>query len=382
MVRFPFSLFSKRSVSAFLEIGNSSVAGMIISVSGTEKKILYFKRMEIEPPTVGEPDFGKIFDALLTIARDLLRDMRTVSGHSPQHIYCSLSSPWYSAVVHHAEGGQDKDFKVEEKTVDMLIDSEIKALVGHIEKNKQTGREETEVMDARAVRIRLNGYDTPDPYGKIAHNVEIQILAVMASKHILESIEKTTRTIFPKARISFNSFTLLGFLALRNMWPAVKDFLLIDVTAEATDIVCCRDNGIVASVVLPVGKRTLLSEDKPVALEKTKKTAPSPAYNAPTEFSSLFQGAVKEFSATLPVPAHVFLVAHPSIAPQVSQEITEAGKNGDTPLMGEGFEITILTEPMFTPFFSSARGLSPDIFILLGALGFNALDRPGGQLTH
>lgn len=377
MARFPFSFFSKHEVSAFLEIGNGSVAGMILSSEGKEKKILYFKRAEIEPPTSGTPDFEKVFERILTLTRDLLRDMRASSRYAPRHIYCSLSSPWYSAVVHHAQGGQDKDFKVEEKTVDILINSEIKALVGHIEKNKQTGREETEVMDARAVRIRLNGYDTPNPYGKIARTVDIQILAVMASKHILESVEKAIQTIFPKTRISFNSFTLLGFLALRNMWPAVKDFLLIDITAEATDIVCCRDNGISASVVFPIGKRAFMGVEDQGVVEKNKTpTRASAPVAVSVEWRSALQNAIKDFSSALPVPGRVFLLAHSSIALDVSKEIVEAGKSGDIPLMGEGFEVTILTEAMFAPFFSSPRGTSPDVFILAEALGFHTLGRP------
>ena len=108
------------------------------------------------------------------------------------------------------------------------------------------------------VEIKLDGYKTNNPYDKSASEVEISLFLSMAPSDILDEIEDTVEKHFYIKQIDFHSFTLVSFSAIRDMYERVSNFLLLDITAEVTDVSIIKKGNILKTASFPIGKSSLI----------------------------------------------------------------------------------------------------------------------------
>ncbi len=97
----------------------------------------------------------------------------------------------------------------------------------------------------------LNGYDIPDPIGKKVNRAEVVILSSTLERDATEQIQKRVRRLYHTHAIGFIGFAPAAYAALRDLYPHERDFLILDVTNENTNLAFVRHGLLVDVGTLP-----------------------------------------------------------------------------------------------------------------------------------
>lgn len=391
-----------------LDIGSSSVGGAIAYYRTTgEMCILYSTRKQIDIPKNYKTD--QVFACMLVALGDVLSDILIHSEALIDSFYCSLASPWYSATIQTIHIEQEKPVEVTARVIDMLVGTEIKSFKSLIRsQDHELGA--LEVVDAHTIQMKLNGYETSNPYNKTAQTIEAVLFISLARKKILDAVQTSILKLFPQHDISFSAFPLAAFSVTRDMFEDVHNFLFIDVMGECTDISLVKQNAIRKISSFPKGKNffiryiakklhTTSEEVQTLFNLENKKTSKAPhtsVFNttlaqAIEEWSTSFTASLEKFSDELSIPSKIFFVAHPDIAPFIEKAFQKSNLTGIM-LVGSAFHTKYLKADIFEAFCASPRHIKKDPFLAINALFYqkileNKHEKAGGgeyygRFTH
>ena len=104
--------------------------------------------------------------------------------------------------------------------------------------------------------VSLNGYPIEDPIGKRSRSVEMHMAISLSPKLCLEKIRKILSNTFHHIPVSFASFSICSYLAVRERYVTPDSYLLLDIGGEVTDVAIITKGILKASLSFPFGKRT------------------------------------------------------------------------------------------------------------------------------
>jgi hypothetical protein len=291
----PFFLLNKKNKKEtvlILDIGSGSVAGSIVEfIIGEAPKIIYVKRVPVKliKSLSGHRFKKEMLKSLGIVLKDLNKNGLTYLEKSPRDnikkVYCSLASPWFVSETKTVNIKKDKPFLITEKFIsDFLAKEEKDFENSNLSKHGSGRSSHSEVIERKLIDIKLNGYKTEEPLGKKVSQFDVSILFSMSQEDILNSIEETVSRYFYIEDFNFNSFTLVSFSAIRDMYKSVKSFLFLDITAEVTDVSLVKNGNILETMSFPLGKNSVIRE-----ISKKLKTTPEEAHSS---FRLLFSGSL------------------------------------------------------------------------------------------
>jgi cell division ATPase FtsA len=167
-------------------------------------------------------------------------------------VFCILGSPWYKAEIKNTKIKEKKPFTISSKIISNILDEESKKF---IEPNN-------ELIEKSAIQILLNGYNIDNPYGKEASTVDTTLFLSTMSDEVQEKVTDLLETIFVSSNISFNTFALSSFSAVRDIFKTEKNFLLLDISGETTDITLVRGETIKKIASFKLGKNFFIRKVK------------------------------------------------------------------------------------------------------------------------
>ncbi len=253
-----FSLFQnkkKENTIIILDIGSASIGSAVVLIKdGKMPTVLYSIRERIEIKS--DVDFSRFISLMLSTLESVLVKMSKEYEVSSKNIFCILSSPWYTASTHFINIKREEQFVVTHKIIDDCVDKELSAMSSNIKEEKNIVEGVLKVIDVKNIQVKLNGYETDQPYNKKAESVEIALFASMGSEKIIKIIEDKVLKAFhytPK----FSSFSLASFVAIRDIFNE-SNFLFIDVTGEVTDISMIKNNVLLKNSAFTIGENFLI----------------------------------------------------------------------------------------------------------------------------
>jgi hypothetical protein len=239
------SLFSRSSkVSVIFDIGNGSIGAALVALPDAGEKnkqatIIYTYREPITFITNPTPQ---------NLAVSMLRLLKSVSTHLQkngfaylarglfgrqkiQNVYCVFAAPWSQSATSVIDIKKRRPTLVTQSMIEEIIASS--ALSAESVGPADTART---VIEKKIVSVNLNGYDIVEPIGKKATEIEITAFSSSVAAPIIKKTEEIIRSLFHFKDISFFSYALASWVASRNIFPAIGDFLFFDVSGEATEI--------------------------------------------------------------------------------------------------------------------------------------------------
>lgn len=236
------------SVSLIVDIGSSSVGAALVSPS--EKavpKILFSNRL----PVISQNSSEKVRSlvAIITVAESV---MNTVAAQrlSVNKCHIFFSSPWYASEVKILKTEYDVPKLITHAIVDELAKDAQKKVTEELSSKG-------EIVEHRIIQTRLNGYSTSNPYNKKAKSLEIAFFASFIEKDVLESIRRVVDKHFHIRHNEISSFSLAAFSAITAILPVEKDFLIVDIRGEVTDLSLITDGTLIKNLSFPLGKSAL-----------------------------------------------------------------------------------------------------------------------------
>jgi len=258
---FLFSSGKKEKLIAIFDIGSGSVGGALARIPLDDKSgktiptILKTVRTEIIPRDVF--DFKLFLKDMVNALNATATSLYNKKIGAPDEIVCVLASPWYLSETRTIKMTKEKSFVFTKHLADELIQKEILNLTD-LYKNKYRDQESgmPQMIEQHTMSVSLNGYAVDDPLGKKCQSLEMNMIISLAPKMCLDKIKETLLKTFHHKDISFSSFTVATFLAIRDKYVGPDSYLLLDISGEITDVGIVTKGVLRSMLSFPFGKRT------------------------------------------------------------------------------------------------------------------------------
>jgi hypothetical protein len=265
--RVMFSFFSPKSeLGIVFHIGSSSIgAGLIRLKKGEIPHIIYSLREDIPFHEKIEPEkfLADMADTLkkvnLRVAKEGIVHLKFTEFGSLKikHVYYVFASPWSVTQTKVATIKKTEGFVLTKEMVDHIVEEQ-----EHIFEKETLGREDLgdrlTAIEKRVIQIKLNGYETADPFGKRTESADISLFVSLIPKSVLDKVFDISMTTYhPKDTNAF-SFPLASFSTIRDVFGSMKDFMFIDIGGELSDLSVVKDGLILETTSFPLGRHFLV----------------------------------------------------------------------------------------------------------------------------
>jgi len=260
-MEFPFFNNRRESESLVLliDVGSASIGASLARIEkGQHPHILTSIREDISFQEVISSH--RFMNAMSHSLDKALRNIqkKTKNFGNPAHIFCTLSSPWFILKTRSISITRDEEFEITPEEISNIINSDIEHLKEELKETLPPS--DMRIVEKKIIQIRLNGYEVKNPYKQKTSRVEISAIVGVSSQKVVENIEKRIKSFFHSKSIHFGAFPIAAFSVIRDIFPAEKNFLFLDVTGEATDVSLVNNNILVETSSFPLGRNFFIRE--------------------------------------------------------------------------------------------------------------------------
>ena len=170
------------------------------------------------------------------------------------------------------------------------------------------------------IAILLNGYEISKPFGKKATRAELIILSSLLDTTVAKAVENTLRKTYHTHALTMTAFAPAAYSVFRDIYPHEKDFLILDISGEATDVIFVKHGLLVnvTSISHGVGElmrsslragRTEPQDDNSLMDPARNVRFESRMEESEKEWLGKIQTTLQEFAAGHALPRTLFMLA-------------------------------------------------------------------------
>ena len=268
---------NKEHLVVLIDIGSASVGGALILINKkSNPKIVYSVRrdMAFQKKLDFDRFHSSMLESLVYVVGDLEKNglphlkFTHLGSLTPEKVECTFSSPWFASQTRIIKQKDNKEIKITEDYLEKIIEKEVNIFKESKEVEVKIRDTDTLVIEKQTQQILLNGYETQNPYGKIAKEIEIALLISVALNDVVKDVTGKIMKVFSVENISFNTFPSVFFNIVRSELSAPDEFILVDISGELTDVSVVRNNVLINTSTFPAGKKNIIRE-----LSKKLKTS-------------------------------------------------------------------------------------------------------------
>ncbi len=263
---------------AIIDIGSANVGGAIAELDKNSNQnktqcanLKYTTRhpLSITDNLTFKTFIKEIFEALDRVLIDIKKEEPTI-----KQVVVFLASPFCLAQTKIIDLQKDQPFVVTKNLVNELMIGEAKKfMANHKQLYVDLLDDQTIVLENALMQIKLNGYETHQPYGKKSSTVVMaQHLSIM-SQILTNKLKDLITQKLKLSNIIFHSTTFATFNTLRDIIQK-PNFLIIDISGELTDLLVSVDGYLSSTLTFPVGRNFLIK-----GLAKKLNTTTEEAYS-------------------------------------------------------------------------------------------------------
>jgi len=384
----------KDEIIAILDIGSGSVGGALVSYPiNKNPKILY----SVRAPIIFYDKFNyeRFFKSTLLTIKKILQILynESLKTGNPKQIFYILAAPWYVSQSKNIVFEDSNTFLTTREKIDTIIADQVKNLkikINTVYENFTNDNMRT--IEINNLQIKLNGYKTNAPYNKKINKLEANLYLSVSTQEILQSFQQITKNIFGTNRIFFNSFSLATFITMRDLYSEKQNFLLIDISGEATEISIISNGILVETFSFSLGKnfllRTIASEmqitkeeaislfvlfmEEKITTEKKSQIQKALEYVA-IEWSEVFYKKIQSSSEYKILPSLFFVVADTLFAQWFVTVIKNKKPTADILFTTQFIDVILINSLVLSKFVTIENQIKKDTFLLLEALFVNRL---------
>jgi len=252
-----------------VDIGSASV-GMGIARSDPHKptpQIFYSHREKIrigEEPNTEERVRAMrhaLFSASLKLQNEGMTELR--KREPKMRIERTLlvsSAPWAYTITRLIHVEEDREFLISKERIESIVKEAEKKDRKDAEEMGVLRDLETQVVERAIIDIAVNGYAVENPYDKKAKELSLAHISGLVPEDILDAAREINDKMFPHAALSVHTYALVFYCVLRDLYPRTKNFLLVHISGEATEIAFIGKQVLFETRTVPHGRFTLLRE--------------------------------------------------------------------------------------------------------------------------
>jgi hypothetical protein len=245
------------STSIIAYVGNGVVRGSIVLHEKGKKPIVLSAR-KIDLKYNENRERVQLEDQILIEFDNLMKTIKTEDFPKLHNAKCEkpdtalvvLSSPWYLSETNEIKMQEANPFVVTESIINKATSNIIKAYKG--EKDNVT------VLEQNFLSVIVNGYNIVNPIGKKVKDIDINVFTSYTRAESVKRIEDIISSNFHLSNIHIHSQSLVSFSAISDLYPNVKDYTVVDITSELTEILIVKENILRDTASFPLGRYFLM----------------------------------------------------------------------------------------------------------------------------
>ena len=242
-----------------------------------------------------------------------------------------------------------------------------------------------ELMEHHIMDVSLNGYKVTTPIGMHSKSIEMNMIVSLSSKICLDKIRETLSKLFHHTPVSFSSFMLASYLAVRERYVSPDSYLLLDVGGEITEVGIVSKGILMSSLSFPFGKKTFyryictklnisIRDAKELfnlfisgSLSEKRREAVLPLFNSiEKSWGEAFRQCVNTLPHSLALPSTIFLTADDDIRKWFADTINKE-EYSPTLITKYKSEVITLEGPEFLNMCNVSNGTC-DPFLIIEAI--------------
>ncbi len=251
-----FLLQEKRRQIAIIDIGSASVGLAIVNLDQKNPpEILYNyrSRANIRPDSA----FKIFIQGILDCLEESLNST-TLENFKIDEVAVFLASPFYICQSNIINQKEEKPFTVIPKRVSAILNEKAEAFR---QDNKvlypELNNDQTIIIDNYLMQTKLNGYVVNSPYGYKVNSLYLSQYVSLGSLPVLNKFKEIIAKKLPRKKISFFTFSWSAFTFFKQ-WQKLKDYTILDVTGEMTDLNVITNGYLNEVASFPKGRNFLL----------------------------------------------------------------------------------------------------------------------------
>ncbi|TSC70752.1 MAG: Uncharacterized protein CEO12_128 [Parcubacteria group bacterium Gr01-1014_46] len=396
---FSFLSSNKEEVAILIDIGNGTTTGALVVFEKDQKpRFIYIAKKFFA--TTEKLDAVKLEMEMNSLLEEMLSDLiKRGSEHKYwkskdkeiSRILISFSSPWFLSKTKNIHLDSEKEFVITDGFLDSIVQKEEFILKNEL-KNEDSG-EPFEIIEKSIVHSKINGYTLDSTLNKSTKSFDASLYMSVVSSVFINKIYNTLYkyTHIPQDRILINTFPLISFSVIRDLFTKESSFILLDVTGEVTDITLVKGDIITETVTIPSGRNFVIRQiaktfnvsteiaGSTLRLYLSKKledTMMSKMLDAivsiEKEWSIYLENALTELSPEMNLPNSIYLTADTDVA-DLYIDFLNMPKNDTTNVFRKNVKINHINLEKTATFYQNDSGFLLDEFIVLIALFYNKI---------
>ena len=393
------SIFSQRSknqkLTLLIDIGSSSVGAALVSLEkGRPVHIVASVREDISfQEVLSSARFLFVMNhSLDKVLKKIQAHLHSTSGTKAgssegesnmiEQVFCILSSPWFILKNRQIRVTRPSEFEVTSQMLDGFISDDVLSLKDELKKTLPSS--DVMIIEKKVLQMKLNGYEIKNPYGQKTSKMEISAIVGVSSKKVTDSIEHKLRNFFHIPAVHFGTFPIAAFSAVRDIFPAEKNFIFLDVTGEATDVSLVNNDLLSGTSSFSRGRNffireistklntvheeaaTLFAMYLRSELDSVRHTQiEAIIVHAEGEWLSRFEKTITALTESKIFPRKIFFTADTDIAPLLLNLIAKSKTHFSS---GTTFNAQYLDQLIISKFVSFETGVTRDPFVVIEAL--------------
>jgi hypothetical protein len=173
------------------------------------------------------------------------------------NIHSFFSSLWHISQIKVLKTENEKDIKITEALIDEMVKNEEKKFVLS---QPEDFSNKLKIVERKIIQIKLDGYETSEPYHKKTKNLEVGFFISFMSTETIKYFENSLFKFFNKKNIYYHTFANTFFTVLRDKNSMIDDYLFLDVSGEITEIGMVKDGILFGLASFPFGKNYIVRQ--------------------------------------------------------------------------------------------------------------------------
>lgn len=256
-------------IQSFLRRGSRS--GTIIYDIGSASVGAAYATFEKDKPLIHantrvscSADVSRTFARYLHFVLSSLENLSLTFAHKkefrhPRRILCFLPSVLYVSELRVITHEKKHETKVTMDLIKELARKEIEAFEREVDfSDSPIPGNDSYVLEAKILDVKLNGYEVADPVGKTARSISVTLFLSYTSREVVRKIVDVASRVFHKDEIEFHSHVYALFDTIRTHVGTGGSFTLFNITGEVTDVLAIVNNELKTLASVPFGYQTLI----------------------------------------------------------------------------------------------------------------------------
>jgi cell division ATPase FtsA len=236
-----------------LDIRSSSIGGALFIHRKNETPLIKysFRKDVYFESTQNNEDF---VDRMMVLLDDVLKKIQStglvkitedLQNKKIEEVICVFASPWYKSQIKNFNIKKDEEIKFTEKVLGNLIKEKEKII--------KVNTDEEVIVDDKILSVYMNGYEVEDPIGKKSANISVSFYTGIIGKQTMNTVSEKIRNVFTVENINFTTHPVSIISVIKSRYKSLKDFLIVDIGGEMTDLGLFKGSVLQNVVTIPRG---------------------------------------------------------------------------------------------------------------------------------